>query len=153
MSFVNMLNVYAENLLAPCATRKLEGHKLSAVHFCCFNESVANLHMWISFSSSLRWGHPHLSCPLHILLFLNTHNAKKSFWEMKAVPGNLAPRTSCIRVVSCMPLPHFAIEQDARWALQRREISLLPGGIKTRLLGRPVRMLVAIDGVMADPQT
>jgi hypothetical protein len=36
-------------------------------------------------------------------------NAKKSFWEMTAVLGILAPSTNCIRVVSFMPLSHFAI--------------------------------------------
>lgn len=71
---------------------------------------------------------------------------------MKAVPDILVPSTSCIRVVSFMPLPQFAIGQDARLALQRRQISLPPAEIKTRLLGLPVRMLVTIDGAMPDPQ-
>jgi hypothetical protein len=125
-----MFSVQAEKLSTPRPTRKLEDHKLSTIHVCCFNESAANLQIWISFSSSLHWGHPPPSSPLHILLFLNTHKAKKSFWEMKEVPGILALSTSCIRVVSFMPLPHFAIGQDARWALRRREISLLHGGIQ-----------------------
>jgi len=39
-----MLNIYTEKLLDLRAIRKLEDHKLSAVHVGCSNESAANLH-------------------------------------------------------------------------------------------------------------
>jgi hypothetical protein len=57
-SFYKQASFYAEELLAPCRTPKLEDHPLLAVHDCLFNKFVAILHIiGCSFLCNLRMCH------------------------------------------------------------------------------------------------
>jgi hypothetical protein len=47
--FLNIINFYGEELLAPRPTPKLDYHPLSAVRDCLFNVFAATLHTWRPF--------------------------------------------------------------------------------------------------------
>jgi hypothetical protein len=51
---------YGEELLAPCPTRKLENHPLSAVRDCLFNVFTATLHIWRPSPPSATWRTRHV---------------------------------------------------------------------------------------------
>jgi hypothetical protein len=58
VTFCKELIFYAEELLAPRPTQKLEDHTFSAVCDCLFNIFAATFRIWRSSSPSAAWGRP-----------------------------------------------------------------------------------------------